>query len=163
MSRRSVDVGRRIPRSADGESGNAIIEFVFVAVLILVPTVYFVTAVASVGRDRTAVTQAAREAGRAFATADSTADGLARARAAVRLAFADQGLPDDAQVRFVAAANHCDGAPLVPALVPGAEFAVCVTRRAELPGVPTLLTGRGITTVGRYVVHVDDFRTVGTR
>jgi Flp pilus assembly protein TadG len=95
---------------ADDESGNAIIEFVFVAVLILVPTVYFVTAVASVGRDRTAVTQAAREAGRAFATADSTADGLARVQAAVRLAFADEGLPDDARVRFVAAADHCDGA-----------------------------------------------------
>ena len=146
-----------------GDAGNAIVEFVFVAVMILVPTVYFVTAVASVARSRQAVTQAAREAGRAFATGRSTADALARAQAAVRLAFDDQALPDDARLRFVPTAERCDGAALSPVLRPGAEFAVCVTRRTELPGVPTLLAGRGITTVGRYVVHVDDFRTVGTR
>ena len=44
---------------------------------------------------------------------------------------------------------------------PGAEFTVCVTRRAELPAIPSVLAGRGITTVGRYVVHVDDFRDFG--
>jgi hypothetical protein len=148
---------------AGGESGNAIVEFVFVAVLILVPTVYLVTAVAAVGRNRTAVTQAAREAGRAFATSDSTADGLARVQAAARLALADEGLPDDARVRFVAVADACDGTPIAPVLAPRAEFAICVTRQAELPGIPTLLAGRGITTVGRYIVHVDDFRTVGPR
>ena len=147
-------------RLAARDDGNAIIEFVFVAITILVPTIYFVTAVASVAHRRTAVTQAAREAGRAFATGESTVDALARALVAVRLAFDDQGLPDDARLRFVPVEARCDGVPIVPVLAPGAEFAVCVTRRAELPGVPTLLAGRGITTVGRYVVHVDDFRTV---
>ncbi len=147
-------------RLAARDDGNAIIEFVFVAVMILVPTIYFVTAVASVAHSRTAVTQAAREAGRAFATADSTADALARAQVAVRLAFDDQGLADDARLRFVPVEARCDGVPIVPVLAPGAEFAVCVTRRADVPGVPTLLAGRGITTVGRYIVHVDDFRTV---
>jgi len=147
-------------RLAARDDGNAIIEFVFVAIMILVPTIYFVTAVASVAHSRTAVTQAAREAGRAFATGESTADALARAQVAVRLAFDDQGLSDDARLRFVPVEARCDGVPIVPVLAPGAEFAVCVTRRAELPGVPTLLAGRGITTVGRYVVHVDDFRTV---
>lgn len=147
-------------RRLDGDAGNAIIEFVFVAIMILVPTIYFVTAVASVAHSRTAVTQAAREAGRAFATGQSTADALARARVAVRLAFDDQGVADDARLRFVPVEARCDGVAIVPVLAPGAEFVVCVTRRTELPGVPTLLAGRGITTVGRYVVHVDDFRTV---
>lgn len=146
---------------AVADSGNAIIEFVFVAVLILVPTVYFVTAIASVGASRAAVTQAAREAGRAFATAESTRGGLARAAVAVRLALDDQGLPgDDAELRFVPAAASCSDPPIAPRLVPGAVFAVCVTRHAELPGVPSLLAGRGVTTVGRFIVHVDDFRTV---
>jgi hypothetical protein len=45
-------------------------------------------------------------------------------------------------------------------LAPGAVFAVCVVRHTRLPGVPTLLAGHGITTVGRYLIHVDDFRTV---
>lgn len=142
------------------DSGNAIIEFVFVAVLILVPTVYFVTAVASIGASRAAVAQAARESGRAFATADSTSAALARARVAVRLALQDQGLPDDATLRYVPVYRSCQGPPTTPQLAPGAVFAVCVTRHAELPGVPTLLAGRGVTTVGRFIVHVDDFRAV---
>lgn len=49
-----------------GDAGNAVIEFVFVAVLILIPLVYFVVAVASVQRSSVAVTHAAREAGRAL-------------------------------------------------------------------------------------------------
>jgi hypothetical protein len=44
-------------------------------------------------------------------------------------------------------------------LEPGARFTVCVTRRVALPAVPTVLAGHGITTVGRYVVHVDEFRS----
>jgi len=98
-------------RLAARDEGNAIIEFVFVAIMILVPTIYFVTAVASVAHSRTAVTQAAREAGRAFATGESTADALARAQVAVRLAFDDQGLSDDARLRFVPVEARCDRRP----------------------------------------------------
>ena len=142
------------------DRGNAVIEFIFVAVLILVPTVYFVTAVASVQRSNLGVSQAAREAGRAFATGESTADAVRRARAAVRLTLADQGLPDDAELRFVLADADCRSAPATPMLSAGAVFAVCVIRQTVLPGVPTLLAGHGITTIGRYLVHLDDFRTV---
>jgi hypothetical protein len=141
------------------EAGNAAIEFIFVALMILVPIVYFVTAVASIQRSNIGVAQAAREAGRAFATGESTADAVARARAAVRLALADQGLPDDADVRFVPAGASCRSRSATPVLAPGAVFAVCVLRHAQLPGVPTLIAGGGITTIGRYLIHVDDFRT----
>ena len=103
-------------RNDQAERGSAIVEFVFVAVLVLVPLVYFIVAVASVQRSVLAVTQAAREAGRAFATADSTADGVDRARAAVRLALGDQGLPDDAQVRYVPVSVACSGATITPEL-----------------------------------------------
>jgi Flp pilus assembly protein TadG len=142
------------------DSGNAVIEFIFVAVMILVPMVYFVTAVASIQRSNLGVSEAARDAGRAFATGASTQDGLARASAAVRLAMADQGLPDDATVRFVAADRNCDAGQIAPVLAPGAEFAICVVRHTTLPAVPTIVAGKGIRTIGRYVVHVDDFRTV---
>lgn len=145
---------------SERESGNAAIEFIFVALMILVPIVYFVTAVASIQRSNVGVAQAAREAGRAFASGESTADAVARARAAVRLALADQGLPDDAEMRFVPADASCSSRAITPLLAPGAVFAVCVVRHAQLPGVPTLIAGHGITTVGRYLIHVDDFRTV---
>jgi Flp pilus assembly protein TadG len=142
------------------DAGTAVIEFVFVAVLILVPLVYLVVAVASVQRSELAVSDAAREAGRAFATSDTAADAPGRARAAVRIALADQGLPDDAQVRYVAAGASCSAPAITPVLAPGAEFTVCVSRHQDVPAVPSVLAGRGITTVGEYVVHVDDFRTV---
>ena len=147
-------------RDEVGDAGNAVIEFVFVAVLILIPLVYFVVAVASVQRSRVAVTHAAREAGRAFATADSTDQGLQRAEVAVRLALADQGLSDDAIVRYVAADRTCESGMITPSLNPSAKFAVCVIRHASLPAVPSLISGRGITTVGRYVLHIDDYRVV---
>lgn len=150
----------RALRAGTTDDGTAIIEFVFVAVIVMVPLVYLIASVATVQRSRLAVTQAARDAGRAFATSPSAAQASSRARAAVRLALADQGLPDDAQLRFVAAGTECDAAAIAPVLAPGAQFAVCVRRRVELPAVPSVLEGRGITTIGRYVVHVDDYRTV---
>ena len=150
----------RRPSDAD-DAGSAIIEFVFVAVLVMVPLVYLVVAVAGVQRSELAVSQAAREAGRAFATSDSAAEAYGRARAAVRIALDDQGLPDDAQLRFVPAGASCTGAATTtPALVAGAQFTVCVLRTADMPGVPSVLAGHGVRTIGEYVVHVDDYRVV---
>ncbi len=60
------------------------------------PLVYLIVAVSAVQASRLAVADAAREAGRAFATGDTSAVAAARARAAVRIALADQGLADDA-------------------------------------------------------------------
>jgi Flp pilus assembly protein TadG len=155
---------RRLARTDDGtdsaDAGTAIVEFVFVAVIVMVPLIYLIVAVAGVQRTQFAVSQAAREAGRAYATSDSAADAQGRARAAVHIALHDQGLPDDAAVDYVAAGALCDAAPVVPALQAGAEFTVCVTRHLGLPGIPHVLAGKGITVVGRYVVHIDDYRTV---
>jgi Flp pilus assembly protein TadG len=143
------------------DDGNAIIEFVFVAIVVLVPLVYLIAAVATVQRAQLAVTQAARDAGRAFATSDTAGEAAGRARTAVRLAFDDQGLPDDADVRFTRYGAGCSGPAVTPRLAAGAEFTVCVTRQVALPAIPSVLAGRGVRVVGEYVVHVDDFRTVG--
>lgn len=146
---------------AAGDDGSAIIEFVFVAVIMMVPLVYLIAAVATVQRNELAVTQAARDAGRAYATSDTAGEAGPRVRAAVRLALTDQGLPDDADVRFVPVGAKCTDEGIAPRLAAGAEFTVCVTRRAELPAIPSVLAGRGIKTTGQYVVHIDDFRDVG--
>lgn len=147
--------GRRADRADDG---SAIIEFVFVAVLMMVPLVYLVAAVATVQRSELAVSQAARNAGRAFATSDTPQQARRRVDAAVRLALADQRLPNDAQIRFVRSGGSCTDATIAPQLRAGAEFTVCVSRRLHLPAIPSVLAGRGIRTIGEYVVHVDDFR-----
>jgi Flp pilus assembly protein TadG len=144
------------------DGGTAIIEFVFVALIVMVPLVYLVVAVAGVQRSELAVSQAAREAGRAFATSDRPSDAMVRAGAAVHIALRDQGLPDDADVRYIAAGGTCADEPptVTPRLSAGAQFTVCVRRRVALPGVPSVLLGKGITTWGEYVVHVDDYRAV---
>ena len=142
------------------DQGTAIIEFVFVAVIVLVPLIYVIVAVADVQRSQLAVTQAARDAGRAFALSDSERDAVPRVRAAVSLALSNQGLPDVADVRFVAASAPCTSDAITPRLAAGAKFALCVTRRVTLPAIPSVLAGRGITTVGRFVVRVDEYRLV---
>jgi len=149
------------PGGPGGDGGSAIVEFVFVAVVVMVPLVYLVAAVATVQRSQLAVAQAARDAGRAYVTSETQAQARVRVDAAVRLALTDQGLPDDARVRFVAAGADCDADPITPRLDPGAQFVVCVSRRSDLPAVPSVLSGRGITTRAQYLVHVDDFRRPG--
>lgn len=149
-----------LPARDRDDAGNAVVEFVFVAVVVLLPLVYLVVAVSTVQASRLAVGQAAREAGRAFATSDTEADAAVRMRAAVRIALADQGLPDDATLSFVAAGAGCDTPAVTPQLRPGAQFTVCVSRHVDVPAVPSVLQRHGITTVGRFVVHVDDFRAL---
>jgi Flp pilus assembly protein TadG len=142
------------------EDGSAVVEFVFVAVVVLVPLLYLVLAASLLQRNAFAVTQAAREAGRAFATADDEEAGLARAGHAVEVALADQGLdPAGAAVRWVVAGAGCGGSASVPTLEPGAEFTVCVVRSFRLPAVPGYLDAGANTVSGQFTVHVDDFRS----
>jgi Flp pilus assembly protein TadG len=142
------------------EDGAAVVEFVFVAVVVLVPLMYLVLAASLLQRNAFAVTQAAREAGRAFATADDDAAGLARAGTAVEIALADQGLdPAGSALRWVVAGAGCGGPTTVPTLEPGAEFTVCVVRSFRLPGVPGYLDAGANTVTGEFTVHVDDFRS----
>ncbi|MGI8667526.1 MAG: hypothetical protein ACR2N4_16115 [Jatrophihabitans sp.] len=132
------------------------------AVLVLVPLIYLIVAVAVVQRARLATTDAARDVGRAIATSQTLAEADGRAQAALRIALANQGMtPADIQLRYVAAGDSCQSGPAVtPSLAPGAQFQVCVIGHQALPAVPRVLFGRAVVTVGRYLVQVDDFRTI---
>jgi Flp pilus assembly protein TadG len=147
-------------RRAD-EQASAIIEFLFVAVLVLVPLIYLIVAVAVVQRSRLATTNAARDVGRAIATSDTAGQAEVRAQAALRAALHGQGLtPAEVELRYVAAGADCRGPATAPSLAPASVFAICVIRHQPLPAIPTLLSGRGVTVIGRYLVHVDDFRII---
>jgi Flp pilus assembly protein TadG len=150
------------PSQLDG--GAAIVEFVLLGMVLLVPLMYLVLAVSVVQRNVYGVTQAAREAGRAYATgtAGNAAD---RAAYAARLAVEDQGLsPDGVALRYGPADADCDAASTEPwPLTPGAEFALCVSRPITVPAVPGVLLGQRNTVTGRYLVHVDDYREYRTR
>ncbi|MDQ1643986.1 MAG: hypothetical protein QOJ50_170, partial [Cryptosporangiaceae bacterium] len=71
------------------DDGTATIEFVGVSLLLLLPLLYLLLSVFAVQRAAFAVTQAAREAGRAYSTAPSAGVGQQRADYAARLALRD--------------------------------------------------------------------------
>ena len=137
---RQLAVRRRRICGDDGveDAGNALIEFIFIAVLILIPLVYFVVAIASVQRSTVAVTHAAREAGRAFATADSTDQGVQRAEAAVRPHWPIKVFPT---MRLCATSRRMGPASLGrPRCFKPRAHRRCVIRHASLPAVPSLIS-----------------------
>jgi Flp pilus assembly protein TadG len=161
VSPRPVLRGRLALVRADRDQGSAIVEFVFVAILMMVPMVYLIVAVAVVQRAEVATVRAARSAGRASATSPTRDEADGRARAALRLALANQGFDvGDAELKVVAAEDDCAAAATVPTMNPGSTFAVCVSRRQQIPAIPGFLQSGGVLITGRYVVHMDDFRVL---
>jgi len=124
---------------------------------------YLVLAAFELQRNAFAVTQAAREAGRAYATTTAPATPEDRALYAARLAVEDQGLdPALMTLRYAAAGGGCEGATTVAgwqSLAPGAAFTVCVSQEYRLPGVPGYLAGRDNTVTGAFVVRIDEYRS----
>jgi hypothetical protein len=149
------------------EDGSALIEFVGASIILLIPLLYLLVSVFQVQRGAFAASEAAREAGRAFATAPSSEVGVQRANYAAQLAFADQGIDDQPVVRFVAPGAGCaDSTPdVVPVLAPGASYTVCVGRAIYLPyadkGFLAHAVRARVQVTGKYALSVDRFRSAG--
>lgn len=111
------------------EGGTALVEVTWLAILLLVPLVYIVLGVHDVQRASFASTAAARAAGRAFVLADDPASGEARARAAARVALADQGIEGGSV--SIACRPSC--------LTPGSVVEVRVGHQVPLPFLPDAL------------------------
>lgn len=113
------------------DDGSAVVEFVSLGVLLLVPVLYLVVTLGRVQAGAFAAEGAAREAARAFTAADDEASGAAHARAAVGLAFADQGFRDVDPGRALTV--DCEASPCLQA---EARVRVRVRHEVVLPGVP---------------------------
>jgi hypothetical protein len=111
-------------RRPSGDDGNALVEFTYLAVLLMVPLVYVLVTVFQVQRAAFGVTEAARQAGRAYVTT-TAGDPASRAQTAADLAMRDQ-IPD-----FGAASVRYPGGR--PALVPGQTVTVVVAHDVTLP------------------------------
>jgi hypothetical protein len=144
----------------DGDNGRAIIEVIFLAVLMLIPVVYILISLLRLQSATFAVTQAARDAGRVVDAAPGMDEGIARARAIAAIDLADQNFPNDQiTLQFVAPGADChNSTPITPTLDAGAVYDICVTAVVSLPGVPTVLTGNKNTVTGVYTVHIGDLR-----
>ena len=109
-----------------GEQGSAVVEFVFLTIVVLIPLIYLVLTVGRVQAGTYAVTQAAREAGRAYVTAEVGDDAGGRAHAAADIAFEDFGFEGSLEV-------DCDG---TPCLRPEGRITTRAVVSVPLPLVP---------------------------
>jgi hypothetical protein len=82
---------RSAPGGANDEEGNAILEFIMLTALFLIPLTYLILAVFQVQGAAYGATEAARESGRAFVEAGSLDSARAQSCAAARIALHDQG------------------------------------------------------------------------
>lgn len=133
------------------DDGTALLEFTYLAVLLMVPLVYVLTTVFQVQRAAFGVTEAARQAGRAYATADTDGQGRARAAAAARLAMRDQGL----ELAAPPALDPSDG------VAPGSTVRVRVSHLVPLPLIGGLfgdVVPPGIPVRADSVAVVDRFK-----
>ena len=143
-------------RRPRGDDGNALVEFTYLAVLLMVPLVYVMLSVFLVQRAAFGATEAARQAGRAYALAGDQATAQARADAASALALADQGITGAEPPKV-----QCLG----PCLSPGSAVRVTVSYEVELPVLSALLpTGLRprIPVTARHLEVVDVFRQAGS-
>ncbi|MEO7268049.1 MAG: pilus assembly protein [Knoellia sp.] len=118
---------QRLARSRN-EEGSAIIEFIFLGVLMLVPIIYLVMALARVQAGSYAVTTAAREAGRAYVTTAAGQDATGRANAAADIAFGDQGFSGMGSLEVSCSTSPC--------LTPDARIGTTARVSVPLPLIP---------------------------
>jgi len=118
------------------ERGSAVVELVWLGVLLLVPLLWIVLSVFEVQQGAFGVEAAARSAGRAYALAPSDAEGERRARAAARQALANQGLgeaPLRVSVTCTPYPSDCHRGTSV--------ITVRIVTRVALPLMPDVLGG----------------------
>lgn len=141
----------------DPEAGSAIVEYLGVALLLLLPLIYVVVAVSRIQAASFAAEGAAREAGRIVAQAEDGAAAAGPAGMAVELAFADQGFDvDGAQsLTLSCSADPCH--------TPGARIDVQVSTAVALPLLPESIGSvpTSMDVEARHVVVVEDHRGTG--
>ncbi|MGZ4636553.1 pilus assembly protein [Oryzihumus sp.] len=137
------------------DRGSAVVEFVFLVVLLMVPIAYLVMVMARLQAGAYAVSAAAREAGRAYVTAPTARQAPARATAAAGLAFGDQGFTHDTRLSL-----RCDGDPC---LRPEGRVAVTAGVSVPLPLVPSFLSGVVPTSVPVTATHTETVERFGGR
>lgn len=130
------------------EEGNAVVEFSWLALLLLVPLVYVMLGVFDVQRASYGATAATRAAGRAFIIVPaglSEEDARARAFEAARLAMKDQGMDLTAEQLKITCNPAC--------LEPGSTVTVELNAEVPLPLIPGALGGE------RPAIHISASHT----
>lgn len=117
----------------DQDAGSALVEFLGISLVLLVPVVYLVLVLGRIQAATFAAEGAAREAARVYVMADDAQQGASRAVTSVGIALTDQGFDDDPGTALDV---RCSADPC---LTPGAEVAARVEVRVPLPFVPAFV------------------------
>ena len=135
LSKRSIDDGApaaRVDSLLRDERGSASLEFLTVGMLLLVPIVYLVLALASVQGGALAVEGAARQAARIAVQSGDLSRAEGAVDRAVRVTLADYGIDAGAASVVIDCESAACGAP-------GTRVRVSVEARVQLPLVPDVL------------------------
>jgi len=149
---RHLASSRAAARGRSGDEGRAIVEFIFLGLLLLLPLVYLVLTAARLQAASFSASLAGREAGRAYVSAGSDAEALARARSAASLAFEDFAFTEGATLGVT-----CDGSPC---LRPEGLVTSTATIVVQLPLIPDFVTDHvpaSVTITSTHVSSVDRF------
>lgn len=120
--------------AGEPERGSAMVEFLGVALILLIPLVYLVVTLGLVQAAAFAAEGAAKDAVRAMVTAESSAAGAARAESAVGIALTDQGFDGESG----ALSLECSTSPC---LMPGGAVSAIVRVEVPLPLLPDAVRG----------------------
>jgi Flp pilus assembly protein TadG len=132
------------------DDGTALVEFIWLGLLLLVPLVYLIVSLFQVQRTAFAVSAATKAAGRAWVSAPSGSDREQRAVLAAQLAGSDQGVSWGADALTFSCTNDC---------CPGTgTLHVRLTVDAVLPGLAALDRKLArIAVTGRHDEVIDRF------
>jgi hypothetical protein len=132
------------------DEGTALVEFIWLGLLLLIPLAYLVISLFQVQRTAFGVSAATRAAGRAWVAAPAGSDRVERARLAAAMAGVDQGISwHDADLTFSCDHECCPGV---------GTLHVTLTVPASLPGLVAL--GRKLATIpvtGKHDEVVDQY------
>ena len=135
------------------ERGSALVEFVWLGLLLLIPLVYVLLTVFAAQRAAFCADAASRAAGRAFMLSPSQDRALAAAEGAALVALADQGIDAERMDLSVSCSPDPDRC-----LSSGSMVTVVVRVQQPLPLVPSVLGGNA-PTIRLTSTHVEPYGT----
>ena len=142
---------RRMRALVRGEGGSALVEMIWLSLILLIPLVYILFTLVVVQRSSYGVTEAARAAGRAYVLSTDPATGRHRALLAAQVAMRDQGvsLPaSDLQILCHPTPSSC--------LQPGSTVEVKIRYQVALPLLPAFF-GHHPATIAVSARHVEPY------
>lgn len=138
---------------ARGDEGSALVEFLALAILLLVPIVYLILTLTQLHAGKFAAASAVQSAARVFIAAPDVATAHEHAAVATRVALDDQGFTEHAvsEVLNVECLEEC--------LSPNSGVRISVSIPVQVPGIPFLAEGPTVfTATDEQFATVEQFR-----